>query len=372
MYRLLILADDRTGAHETAGVCVDLGLPPVQVVTGGPCDERLVVINGRSRHVTGPQASDIVAQLAAVSDRQILLKMDSTLRGNWAHEVVALAEHRRQSVLVVPSLPALGRTCSGGIVRVAGTPASSAAALDVRGAPTGSRPGETLKAAGARSVVELANHHDVAAWLARPSTSVAVADAVSTEELRRIGSLWAESRNIGFAGTSAALGYATVARLGSSGQAGAPPRLEGPIIVVNGSQHLSARTQINRLAVRGVCLATIPGAIPTVDGQSILIVQTPAVERRTRVSPAEAEAMSRHMAEAVGTLEESCNVMIILGGDTADAIVGDATIDIRGLVAPGTPWGQRADGRGPVIVTRSGGFGGPDALVELLSDRLSL
>jgi uncharacterized protein YgbK (DUF1537 family) len=62
--------------------------------------------------------------------------------------------------------------------------------------------------------------------------------------------------------------------------------------------------------------------------------------------------------------------VVVLGGDTAAAVLGDRTVLVGGMVAPGTAWCRRDDG-GPVWVTRSGAFGGPDALVELVSGTLA-
>ena len=40
-------------------------------------------------------------------------------------------------------------------------------------------------------------------------------------------------------------------------------------------------------------------------------------------------------------------------------------------VAPGIPWARRADGSGPLVVTKAGGFGNPETLVDLLAGRSS-
>ena len=56
----------------------------------------------------------------------------------------------------------------------------------------------------------------------------------------------------------------------------------------------------------------------------------------------------------------------MIGGDTADAVLGPERLDVGGLVVDGTPWSLRPGRDRPLIVTRAGGFGGPDALVELV------
>ena len=50
---------------------------------------------------------------------------------------------------------------------------------------------------------------------------------------------------------------------------------------------------------------------------------------------------------------------MIVGGDTAAAVLGDGVHVAGGTVAPGIPWARRADGTGPLVVTKAGGFGDP-------------
>jgi uncharacterized protein YgbK (DUF1537 family) len=63
--------------------------------------------------------------------------------------------------------------------------------------------------------------------------------------------------------------------------------------------------------------------------------------------------------------------LILTGGDTALhvlTILGASSIMLHGELAPGIPWGViqggLADGR--IVVTKSGGFGSPDALTRIL------
>ena len=62
-------------------------------------------------------------------------------------------------------------------------------------------------------------------------------------------------------------------------------------------------------------------------------------------------------------------VLVVLGGDTAAAVLGDEPMVVGGTLAPGVPWSQRADGSGPLVITKAGGFGHPTTLVDLLAGR---
>jgi D-threonate/D-erythronate kinase len=63
-------------------------------------------------------------------------------------------------------------------------------------------------------------------------------------------------------------------------------------------------------------------------------------------------------------------ILLLSGGDTASAVCGQADarrIDLCGEVLPGIPWGILRCGRfdGIPVVTKSGGFGAPDALIRI-------
>ena len=62
-------------------------------------------------------------------------------------------------------------------------------------------------------------------------------------------------------------------------------------------------------------------------------------------------------------------VLVVLGGDTAAAVLGDEPMVVGGTLAPGVPWSRRADGSGPLVITKAGGFGHPTTLVDLLAGR---
>ena len=60
--------------------------------------------------------------------------------------------------------------------------------------------------------------------------------------------------------------------------------------------------------------------------------------------------------------------VVIIGGDTAAALLGDGPIDVGGTVGTGMPW-FRMPGGGPIVVTKAGGFGVASTLTDLLLER---
>jgi len=63
----------------------------------------------------------------------------------------------------------------------------------------------------------------------------------------------------------------------------------------------------------------------------------------------------------------SFRTVVLIGGDTAAAVLGADPRRVGGTVAPGMPWSRDRRGGGPLVVTKAGGFGGQNALVELFN-----
>jgi uncharacterized protein YgbK (DUF1537 family) len=116
MARVLVTADDCTGALEVAGVLAERTHRPVRAVIDHqrgalpfePSDDGTVlVVDLGSRHVAPDDAARrIVASVERVAPDVVAHKFDSTLRGNWASEVVAAGRLVGGRVLVVPALRA--------------------------------------------------------------------------------------------------------------------------------------------------------------------------------------------------------------------------------------------------------------------------
>lgn len=461
---VVIAADDRTGALEVAGVIAAEGAGPVRVAPLATLGAMLVAAHRagtRAGDRGGDDAGDVVgdhagivvvdlgtrhleAHVAARAAAQVdelslggargapvgLHKIDSTLRGNWAHELVARSAGRRAPVLLVPALPALGRRCIAGEVREHGRPVAEATgAIDARGTVVSSRPADLLRAAGAGEVDEVAPGPSLRAWLERAWAErdrdrgagrsgsdvrerVAVCDATSDADLAAIASQWAPwARDVLLAGTSSSIGAGVVAL-------GLPPRSPGdqppgvlarPWVVVAGSLHPATAAQLDELAAAGAHVVVLDGGADEdatarmaiaehvrtagVDGVLILRCRRPDA---SRVSAASAEAAAATLARAAWTACDAARAcgrpvrtLVVVGGDTAAAVLGEGGVDVRGTVAAGMPWGgldaQRLTSTGVrgapavvtdagaaddlVLVTKAGGFGGPETLVRLLPER---
>ena len=357
----IVVADDRTGALETAGACADAGFEALVV----PYEHDSAPGRGVCRRGPGvapPAVRGCQGPCRTSRPTGAAHKIDSSLRGNWAHELVARHGVLGAPVLVVPAFPAAGRTCRGGIVRVAGRPvADSAARDDVRAPVRSSRPADHLRAAGAPSVVEV-TPETVADWLATLDVPFAVCDASVDADLSRVATAWIACREVVLAGTAATVAAAACA-LAPGRARPARPTLSAPALVVCGSLHPVAEAQVNALVAAGARLVSwSAGAGPAVAalraGQHAVLTAG-SFERDATTTAAASIAVVAREAIATG----AARTVVLVGGDTAAAVLGTSPMRVGGTLAPGVAWGAMPNG--VHLVTKPGGFGGPSTLVDL-------
>jgi 4-hydroxythreonine-4-phosphate dehydrogenase len=366
---LLVVADDRTGALETAATLADRLATPIAVSAwpdrrsaGAP--HEVVVVDLGTRHLSPAEARDRVGDLSATG--RAAHKLDSTLRGNWPDELAAWTD--RRPVLLVPALPEQGRTCVGGVVLEHGRPVhEGGAGTDVRRRVTSSRPAELLRGAGVQVVDELAGLDQIAAWLVDP-VGVAVGDAATADDIAAVVAAWWDGRDdVLLAGTSVVIGTAAPVR----GAGVTPPAIDGPVLVVCGSVHPAARAQLEELERAGIPVVTIADGI-TADrlrdaGVLVLVTEIPVGDVDEPLAVAAASALAGGVADL--RREVALGALVVIGGDTAAAVFGAAAVAVHGTVAPGTAW-ARVDGFDMPVITRSGGFGSDRSLVDLVRGTL--
>lgn len=322
----MVAADDRTGAFEVAALFA-AAVGPVTVAVGAPVDGPCVVDLG-SRSLAPDDAAAAACSVDAAPSGWTAHKMDSTLRGNWVAEVRARQARSGCRVVVLPAWPALGRTCVDGVVHVHGSPIGSVL----------SHVPEASLIGTAAALQE---------WLTGDG-GIAVCD-IADDAAMHLMAAAAASEHVLIVGPAGPLGAAFAARFGS-GHAVAAPTVDGPVLVVCGSANPVSREQIARLAA----------AVP-----DVTIIAAPDAEGPLHVGVAHDLAVTAR--DVAAQLQPS--TVVLLGGDTAAACLGEAPRLVGGTVAVGMPWSRDADGGGPLVITKAGGFGGPDALADLFSPR---
>lgn len=337
---LVVTADDSTGATEAGAACADAGWSVEVVPFSAPSSSAdCVVVDLRSRHV--PPAEARRRTLAIDTEARHVHKIDSTLRGNWAAELSSLLELGRRVVLI-PAHPPLGRICVGGVVLVDGVPVSDTEHGDDPRLPVRtSRPSESL--AG----VELAGPEALVAWLAGSEPTVAIVDARTLEDIDRLVAAALDVSNVVVAGSASVIGSVARACSPRDSPATLPdPLLPAPVIAVCASLHPASRRQMSALAAAGVEVVMSP------DGRG-----------------GDAEAVAIDVAGRAHRLVGMVGArsVILVGGDTAAAFIGDAAVTVFGSIGVGISLGEAQFGsRRLRLAGKPGSFGTTNTLVDLV------
>lgn len=392
---LLILADDFTGALDTgvrlaaAGVATLVSLPRKGGGPVPPCGDPVLVLDTESRHADPDTAARVVRDLVRSAREEgtafFYKKTDSTLRGNVGAELAAmLSASGAHRLFFVPALPAAGRTTAGGIALLDGIPLHRT-----------SFAGDPLDPVTESSVPRIIGRQTASAVAVVPRGSaippqagsgrgILVFDAETDADLEEIGG---RIRSAGDCrATAGCSGFASVLPwLLDLPRAAVPAaRLAPPVLVVCGSLHEASLRQIRLAESRGVASWPLAGAGPhmardvaeSLARRGAAIVKTAdagdaPTGRRTSGAPpdlAVAQAVGALVRDVMGRTFPS--TLVLFGGDTAHGVVDALGI---GSFRPVREFAQgvavsHADhaGRRLHLVTKAGGFGGPDLLSQIL------
>jgi D-threonate/D-erythronate kinase len=382
---IAVIADDLTGAADSgvqfvhAGYRAAVYFRATEMVAD---DLDAVAFDTDSRAMPAGFAAKRVLDAAHVARRARIVykKLDSTLRGNVAAELAAaLGGARRDRVIVAPAFPAAGRTTVGGIQYVHGVPVDETEmAKDphtpVSEAHVPSLLANAFSSVGALGVEDLADHERLRRTL--EYCECVVADAERDADLETLVRavpdpdrvLWA-----GSAGLALALGSAYPGPCaGDASVQRAPVR---PVLVVVGSLSDVAREQVRRLAVEyGEVDVSVGGeqgdAVQKAVGAARVALAggTCAVIRSPEERVASSESVLGKLAEVAALLSDEglFEGLVLTGGATAVGVareLGASGIRLEGEVETGVPMGALIGPRPYPVVTKAGGFGGPDTLV---------
>ena len=131
MIRLLILADDFTGALDTGvpfrgkHTVLRFGQEPGSYLKGLAPDTKVLIVDAETRHLPPKAAAAVVGRIvedaAGAGVECIYKKTDSGLRGNIGAELAAVLEYSGAKLLhFVPALPQLNRITKNGIQYIDG------------------------------------------------------------------------------------------------------------------------------------------------------------------------------------------------------------------------------------------------------------
>ncbi len=366
-----MLADDLTGAVDS--ICSFATVhAPVPVFWDGrarPDVSGSFAVDTETREARERQAVAAIADwLPSLSMADIAIKkLDSLLRGHVATEIAAcLKGGRFASIVVAPAFPAQGRVMRRGrqFVREGTNGGWQELSCDLDA---------ELGVLG--QLVQRADDGD-----AMVGSGIFLCDAESDADLERIviagraltpPILWC-----GSAGLTRALAGARAIESG--------PVPTSPLLVVIGSDHPVSTAQVDALerhrpGIRVVVDSNPPHeprqAIDTVAGHldagrsAALVFRIAPGSSRVAAS----STISELLATAVEQLPRPGSVLIV-GGDTLFRFVNSvaaSSLAVSGELLPGVPVSQLEGGRwdGLTVISKSGAFGGSDALCLLL-DRI--
>ncbi|QGZ64937.1 4-hydroxythreonine-4-phosphate dehydrogenase PdxA [Paraburkholderia acidisoli] len=418
--RLLILGDDLSGTADCAVKCTHRGLTSVvcldaahalasAAVATEAASADVLAIDTDTRRATHAAAATANANAwrAHAADRRLYKKIDSTLRGNVAAEVAALAAHAGMAI-VAPALPEAGRTVVNGHLLVHGTPVEATEVWRNEGI-AGSGDVPAMLADAGLNVAHVDTHavrEGVSALRARldayrtQGVNAVICDSATDDDLRIVaqasaaldGVFWVGSAGLAqtligaLCGdetrTEQAVASATIMPARQSNHARHANHPRGVLVVV-GSMSSVSHAQIE--ALRGEAAAAFEYF--SVDVAALLDPVSPAsltlgtrvanalmrgrhvvvaMNQAERASAAIGDQLARQLAERLAPAAAHAGALVATGGETARALLaamGVQSLRVLEELEPGVPL-MAATGTARVlpVVTKAGGFGAPDTL----------
>ena len=419
--RIFVVADDLTGANDTAVHFAKVGLATATLLAaedlGALGSFDVFARSTGSRGLPGREAYDLAQQvtlaLGADAGDLIYKKIDSALRGNLAAEIEGVLDALpgAHAAVVAPAYPKNGRTTVAGCQLIGGVPVSETEMANDPVAPVREAHIPTLlrRLSQARvAEIGLAEIEKGAAHvsgelerLARAGCRFIVCDAISDRDLESVARAALAVQGAvpcGSAGLAEAL-----ARVLAEGRpiGGERPddrepgrsRPYGPLFGVVGSKSRVAKAQVERLraeTVRVACLELPPEDLADATGEG------DAFRRRVADRIAASLRGGNHVVvyagegssavpggvapeRIVATLgalvrdvlaSTRVGTIYLTGGDTAEAALralGTQALELLGEVEPGIVLGRLLGGAGAGVftVTKAGSFGDAGVLVRI-------
>jgi uncharacterized protein YgbK (DUF1537 family) len=362
MRRLRLLADDLTGALDTAAQFTR-ACGPVTVRFRNDdwhVPAACLAFDTATREAGESRVAAEMGRLARFFAESSIAfrKLDSQLRGHPALELErAFSLGGFASAVIAPAFPAQGRVTRGGVQHV----------RELEGGWRQVRPGFPRELAALGLEATLAARPDAIA-----ACGVFLCDAETDQDLAAI--VTAGKR---LAPPVLWCGSAGLARALAGAAAPVKPVPGEPFLAIVGSGHPVARAQLDRvdgahpelrIAVReGAAEAEAVRACIAARGAALVTFLLPDCMFDAEAS----RRLAAILAELAPRLDRP-EGLFVSGGETlrglADAVDADA-FEVTGEIGPGLPAARVCGGRwdGVELVSKSGGFGEPDLLARLLA-----
>ncbi|MGA2753508.1 MAG: four-carbon acid sugar kinase family protein [Terracidiphilus sp.] len=338
--RIVLLADDLTGACDAGAAFLRTGRT-VRIWFGTSVQfstpESVQAFNTSSRALSPRRAARAVSlactALAGDPNSLFFKKVDSAARGPLGAEL--LAAHRAlgtRAILFAPAFPAAGRTVSDGILEI----------QDAAGEHSKIHLDHLFPITARGRIIHISHARELAPALDSGQTLL-ICDSSTQADLDALARAAEDLPGLLYAG-SAGLAAAFAGLIRARPQEALVPHAARTLLIA-GTSHPVTRLQLE--------------AIDSGDADNIRVL------RLSFQFGATARIRSAFRSYAPQAL-------ILTGGETAELAVRalDAhSFILLGEFTPGIPWGivQGGDAHGCTVVTKSGGFGSPNALNEILA-----
>jgi uncharacterized protein YgbK (DUF1537 family) len=405
------IADDFTGATDLANNLVRAGMRTIQTIgtPQGPLgtDVDAVVVALKSRtipaHEAIAQSLEALKWLQQAGCRQFYFKYCSTFDSTPAGNIGPVTEALMGALgcnftIACPAFPENKRTVFKGylfagdvLLNESGmqnhplTPMTDANLVRVLQAQT------TMKVGHVGYEVVMAGSHAIFsrfAQLEADGVKVAIVDAISNDDLMRIGKSVHDMRLV-TAGSGVAIGlpqnFIEQGFLEAESRASLLPRITGYRAIVSGSCSTMTNSQVMHfIRAGGQAYALDPlklaagerevghalrWAAPRLSAGPVLIYSTaePArvkeIQAQLGVSGSSASIESALSQIARGLVEAGVTQLIVAGGETSGAVVN--ALKVRALligtqIDPGVPWTCTVGNKPILLALKSGNFGAQD------------
>jgi 4-phospho-D-threonate 3-dehydrogenase / 4-phospho-D-erythronate 3-dehydrogenase len=402
--RLLIIGDDLSGTADCAVTCTSLGLDSMVLLGTNAAQATagidVLALDTDSRQSGGADAANLNQQAwrTHAGDRKLYKKIDSTLRGNVAAEIAALAEVGM--AIVAPAFPRAGRTTRQGRQFVFGVAVEESEVWCNEHIAGKADIVAMLADAGLKvALIDLdvvregseRLREKLTMYLAAQCQAV-VCDSETDADLACIATASAALQGVFWAG-SAGLATPLIQLLDGAG-ALSPARLQPQlpkltqataqgVLAIVGSMSSISHAQAMVLKERAgdaieMFEFDVASLMEPASNRAVgLAVQVLAVLQRggsalvvvsqvQRVSVSEGIRLAHALAAHLGPLARHAGGLIATGGETARAMLSTMGVGSLNMVAEidtGVPLMLASHlGRTLPVVTKAGGFGHPDTL----------
>lgn len=410
MAQMLILADDLTGAADCGVACAGHGLHTMVVLgdSGTKVRADVLSVDGDTRRLAPSEAVSETARLLRdylLPEGMLLFKkLDSTLRGNVGEELAATLavrrasadKHERTVIVMAPAFPAIGRITSGGQQLLFGKPLVDSPKLRDDPLPSRSDIAAVLRASRLHpEVLALELIRGACGALSKVMQTTAqhadvlVCDAETEDDLRRVAEAsMALGRRTVWAGSAGLARHMPLAAglSRTSLHQPAQPLAIGPALFVVGSGSAVSREQIQVLASKSDAIViriacdvliqveqshrrqaykmAIGSALNA--GCDVAVFPDSSIPIDSSIGP----LISTALAAMVLPFADRVGALVVTGGETARAVLqawGITRLQLVREMEAGLPFSVTSGWSKELpVLTKAGGFGGPESLLRCL------